>query len=223
MKLEELIAFTRAPDRIDAVDAVWTALEREFIGHHADMPKDQAMPRAELSFHQHVRLLGFLALAAERVSGDMVEIGVWKGKSLALMSRLAAPGKRVIGVDPLELKGQKFEANWFRERIFPEVTVIQGYAEHSIREVLKLSQRLSLLHIDGGHFARNVLLDFLLYGELISPGGFIVFDDYRDYLYSPEVGPAVDLLRVGGFFEKFNILGSVPGFENSYVIQRLGS
>ncbi len=222
MTLEELSEFTRTPDHIHVVDTVWTDLEREFIEHHAEMPLDQAMQRAELSFHAHVRLLGFLALASERVPGDMVEIGVWKGKSLALMSRLAAPGKRVIGIDPLELKGQNFEANWFRERIFPEVTVIQGYAEHSIREVLKLSERLSLLHIDGGHLARNVFLDFLLYGDLISPGGYIVFDDYRDSLYSPEVGPAVDLLRVGGFFKKFNILGSVAGFENSYVVQRLG-
>ncbi len=222
MKLEELIEYTGKPDHVQAIDAVWQDLEREFSGHHADMPKEHAMPRAELSFHQHVRLLGFLALASERVAGDIVEIGVWKGKSLALMSRLAAPGKRVIGIDPLELRGQKFEANYFRERIFPEVTLIQGYSEHSIREVLKLSQRLSLLHIDGGHLARNVFLDFLLYGDLVSPGGYIVFDDYRDSLYSPEVGPAVDLLRVGGFFRKFNILGSVAGFENSYVIQRLG-
>jgi predicted O-methyltransferase YrrM len=222
MKLEELIEFTKMSDRVQAVDSVWADLEREFRAYQAEIPKEQAMPRTELSFHQHVRLLGFLALVTERVAGDIVEIGVWKGRSLALMSRLAAPGKRVIGVDPLELKGQKFEANYFRERIFPEVTLVQGYSEHSIREVVKLSQRLSLLHIDGGHLARNVLLDFLLYGDLIAPGGCIVFDDYRDSLYSPEVGPAVDLLRVGGFFKKFNILGSVAGFENSYVIQRTG-
>lgn len=71
------------------------------------------------------------------------------------------------------------------------------------------------MHIDGGHTRRHVLLDFLLYSPSVVPGGFIVFDDYNDFQHSPEVGPAVDLLRATGFFQGFNVLGSVHGFENS--------
>ncbi|AFO48193.1 MULTISPECIES: hypothetical protein [Pseudomonas] len=36
-----------------------------------------------------------------------------------------------------------------------------------------------------------------------------------------EVGPAVDLLSAGGYFKGVNVIATLPGFENSYVLQRL--
>lgn len=39
----------------------------------------------------------------------------------------------------------------------------------------------------------------LLYFPNVVREGFIVFDDYMDTRHSSEVGPAVDLLRVGVF------------------------
>jgi hypothetical protein len=63
-------------------------------------------------------------------------------------------------------------------------------------------------------------VDFLLYEQNVVSGGFVLFDDYRDFDYSPEVGPAVDLLRVGGLFKNYKILGNIPGFESSYLLQK---
>ena len=45
------------------------------------------MERTELSFHPYVKLLGYLCLEIDRLPGDIVEIGVWKGKSLAFVRR----------------------------------------------------------------------------------------------------------------------------------------
>jgi hypothetical protein len=86
--------------------------------------------------------------------------------------------------------------------------------------VLDLKPETLTLHIDGGHLGRNVLLDFLLYAPTVISGGFVVFDDYADHQYSPEVGPAVDLLRAGGYFKDFFVMGPAPGYENSYLLQK---
>ncbi|MGM3186621.1 class I SAM-dependent methyltransferase [Musicola paradisiaca] len=123
-------------------------------------------------------------------------------------------------MDPMELPNQESELRFYHERLFPEVHLIRGYSELSIERVLVLNPHTVMLHIDGGHRGRNVLLDFLLYSPTVVKGGFIVFDDYRDHEFSPEVGPAVDLLRAGGYFNGFDVIGSLPGFENSYLLQK---
>ncbi|MDE1193805.1 MAG: class I SAM-dependent methyltransferase [Pseudomonas sp.] len=73
---------------------------------------------------------------------------------------------------------------------WPPVPSPLGLSELCAERFYNLSPKVALLHIDGGHAGRNVLLDFLLYSPSVVPGGFIVFDDYGDYLHSPEVGPA---------------------------------
>lgn len=180
------------------------------------------MPRRELSFHDHVKCLGYLCWLLEHnnVAGDIIEIGVWKGKSTSFMNEICQHKRRIISIDPMELPNQENELRFYHQRVFPEVNLIRGYSELSIERVQALNPRTVLLHIDGGHEGRHVLLDFLLYSPTIVSGGFIVFDDYRDHQYSPQVGPAVDLLRAGGYFKGFDVIGSLPGFENSYLLQK---
>src|SRR5690606_31015500 len=141
--------------------------------------------------------------------GDIVEIGVWKGKSLSLMNEVCNYGRRIIGIDPFELPNQHEEFTHYKNTIFPNATILRGYSELCAERFYSLSPQTVLLHIDGGHLGRNVLLDFLLYAPSVVPGGFVVFDDYSDFTHSPEVGPAVDLLRAAGYFRGFDILGRV--------------
>jgi hypothetical protein len=83
-----------------------------------------------------------------------------------------------------------------------------------------MSTQLKLLHIDGGHLEKNVIWDFLLYSPLLKTGGFLVFDDYNDSKFSPQVGPTVDLLKKHGYFKDFQIIGTTRDFPNSYVLQK---
>jgi hypothetical protein len=53
------------------------------------------------------------------------------------------------------------------------------------------------------------------------PGGYIVFDDYDDHQFSPEVLPAVDMLIYYGFTSGFEVIGQVEGFQNSFVLKKL--
>lgn len=201
------------------VDATWDDLTDEFETVYQAMD-DHPMARKELSFHTYVKLLGYLALDIATLEGDILEIGVWKGKSLALMRRLSPPSTRVIGVDPCGYEGQAEELRRFQSAIFPETQVIEGFSEHVAADVAALTTRLKLLHIDGGHDRRHVWADFLIYGQLVVPGGYVVFDDYADEAHSPEVRPAVDDLRRLGFFAEYDVIGPVRDYENSYVIRR---
>ncbi|WP_263263441.1 class I SAM-dependent methyltransferase [Pseudomonas sp. RIT-PI-S] len=218
--LNELNAFIGNPELNSHISQVWDLIGEHFEQAQATLPADQAMRRRELSFHDHVRLLGYLCLLIEQVPGDVVEIGVWKGKSLVLMNEICNHQRRVIGIDPFVLPNQFEELCHYKTELFPDAHILRGYSELCAERFYSFSSEIALLHIDGGHEGRNVLLDFLLYAPKVVSGGFVVFDDYRDFEHSPEVGPAVDLLRAGGYFKGFHVLGCVYGFENSYLLQR---
>jgi hypothetical protein len=199
------------------VDAAWDRLSEDYDKAYASMPV-KFMQRTELSFHDHVKLLGYLCTELGALEGDVVEIGVWKGKSLALMHRLVQSPTAVIGIDPCELPGQAQELGYFHETLFPDGYIVRNYSQGAIEQVLELSGAFKLLHIDGGHRSFNVWLDFLVYERFVVPGGCIVFDDYTDATYSPEVGPTVDKMHSLGIFDDYHVVGSVPGFENSYLL-----
>jgi cephalosporin hydroxylase len=201
------------------IEQVWSSISHEFSLSEQSM-KEKYMARRELSFHEFVKLLGFICVAVAPIEGDILEIGVWKGKSLAFMSRIVGAGTKVIGIDPCALAGQATELDYFHETVFPSCRLIKCYSEAAVENLSQVTQTIKLLHIDGGHAKENVWADFLLYERFVVPGGYVVFDDYADVEHSPEVGPAVDRLAEGGFFDDFEIIGQVKGYENSFVLRR---
>jgi hypothetical protein len=222
MQMELLNAILKDPAIKKQIDSEWERLTSDFDRAYAAIPAPY-MERKELSFHPFVKLLGFLCLDLSSVQGDIIEIGVWKGKSLTLMKRLAEAPTKLIGVDPCALQGQEQELDYFHQSIFPECFVVKSYSEHAIEKVLEFSssKQFKLLHIDGGHLSENVWADFLIYERFVVPGGYVVFDDYTDHEYSPEVGPAVERLRAAGLFGSYEVIGQPVGYENSYVLRKL--
>ena len=87
------------------------------------------MQRRELSFHDHVRLLGYLSALIADLPGDVVEIGVWKGKSLMLINEVCNRERRVIGIDPFALPNQFEEFSHYHELLLPNATVIRSFSE----------------------------------------------------------------------------------------------
>lgn len=201
------------------IDEHWDSLTADLEKTYEAMPGPR-MKRTELSFHNYIKLLGYLAMATAEIDGDIVEIGVWKGKSLALMRHFSPPSTRVIGVDPCTFENQQSEIEYFQERLFPETDLIVGFSQEKIADVLNLSRRFKILHIDGGHKSANVWMDFLIYERFVVSGGYLVFDDYADRFFSPEVGPAVDRMRELGLFAAYDDIGPVPDYENTYLLRR---
>lgn len=220
MDIHELKSIVQNDELRQLVDVVWNEVGVDFVEAQGRLPAEYAMERKELSFHEHVKLLGYFCFLFDGMPGDIIEIGVWKGRSAAFMSRMCKKARRIFGVDPFELPRQFSEMEFYHREIFPEVHLIRGHSEFAIGHICASNPRTLILHIDGGHAGSNVLLDFLLYSRTVVRGGVIIFDDYGDHLHSPEVGPAVDLLRAGGYFREYNVIGVVPGFENSYLIQK---
>lgn len=73
---------------------------------YQSIPIDKRMYRENISFHSNVRLLAHAVMRTRSLIRDVVEIGVWKGKSLELMTRFKGAHQKVIGIDPFEIKNQ---------------------------------------------------------------------------------------------------------------------
>jgi predicted O-methyltransferase YrrM len=212
MTIEDYISINK-----NKIDREWDQLSIQ-LNELADRANQQ-MARKEISFHSDVKLLGYLSEMLSSSEGDILEIGVWKGKSLFFMERFSEFGS-IIGIDPCEFQNQITEINFFKDSLKSKICIIQNYSELALPELLKMSTQLKLLHIDGGHLEKNVIWDFQLYSPLLKTGGFLVFDDYSDSKFSPQVGPTVDLLKKHGYFKDFQIIGIIRDFPNSYVLQK---
>jgi homoserine dehydrogenase len=68
---------------------------------------------------------------------------------------------------------------------------------------------VDVLFIDGDHQYDGVIKDFNNYKDFVVKGGYIIFDDYQDYIHSPEVKKAVDDLVGGLNVLEYEILGSI--------------
>jgi SAM-dependent methyltransferase len=201
------------------VDQVWDKLTVDFLRVDNEIPI-KFMERREISFHDQIKLLGILSKSLTSKEGDIVEIGVWKGKSLALMERMSGGGCKLIGIDPCELKGQKEELNYFFSKLFGRCNLIINYSHLAMPDLLRITKKIKLLHIDGGHQAINVWLDFLLYNSFVISGGFVIFDDYNDFQHSPEVKIAVDELNYLGVFSSYEIIGATNEFPSSFILRK---
>ena len=71
----------------------------------------------------------------------------------------------------------------------------------------KISQ-IDILYIDGEHSYPSVIQDFNAYKDLVCKGGYIVFDDYHDYEYSPQVKHAVDYI-ISSLSNEFEVIGCI--------------
>jgi len=220
---DKSLDFLFNPQLVKKVDSTWEKLTQDFHATYHAMPfllRLRRMKRSELGFHDQVKLLGFLAHHLTGQAGDIVEIGVWKGKSLALMDRLSLAGCKVVGVDPCAIKGQFRELSYFHKALFPRCDIVPRYSQFAIEQVLSHTCQIKLLHIDGDHRRHGVWLDFLLYNPYVVKGGYVVFDDYGDHQYSPEVGPAVDTMRSMNLFSSYEVIGQVEPFADSFILRK---
>ena len=162
------------------------------------------------TFHHHFHILYDLGKTFERPI-TYLEIGCYAGASACLM--LQIPGSAIYCVDggepisPAEACNNmsKFNVhgNYFQ--------YVKGnsHSKEIIRKIRRMiPQGVDILFIDGGHSFNDVILDFNAYSEIVNPGGYIVFDDYQDWQYSPEVRPAVD-----------KIVSEISGYEVIGVIK----
>jgi O-methyltransferase len=148
------------------------------------------------------RMLHGLAEEVDRtgVPGALVDCGAWNGGSTILMST-AAPNRDVWAFDsfaglpePRELDGRE-SADLGGELVASEhklrdgferfadparLHVSAGWFEETLEDAAGEIGRVAVLHCDGDWYD-SVLLTLEVMYPLVSPGGFVVIDDYGTF------------------------------------------
>lgn len=162
------------------------------------------------TFHHHYYVLFDIAKEFGDEQINYVEIGCYAGGSACLM--LQRPNTNVISIDlGKPINPEVVQSNTSKMNIHGnQYNYIQGNSQttETLDKLKNFVSSVDILFIDGDHRYDGVINDFNLYSDLVKSGGYIVFDDYNDYIYSPEVKPAVDDLMKK--IEGYEVIGCLP-------------
>jgi hypothetical protein len=142
----------------------------------------------------------------DAVTGDILEIGAYQGKSAVLLGYLLRPHEELMVCDTFEseaiqeqnlTENQKYYANVQRqtfEKNFAQFHSrpprIFACSSTNLIQQLPSSNKFRLVHIDGSHLYEVVREDISLSRQLLKHKGVVVFDDYRSP-HTPGVAAAL--------------------------------
>lgn len=112
----------------------------------------------------------------------VVNVGVWKGASCYCL-RAGAPQAALLGID---IQGDTFLEGTSEQLQKLNMLILQ---ENS--NAVRLRGPIHLAFIDGGHEYRTVVGDIATIGSLVVPGGYIVFHDARQSIWSGGIEKAL--------------------------------
>jgi cephalosporin hydroxylase len=178
---------------------------------------------AEQTFHHHYHILYDIVTSYEDTQQlTYVEIGCYAGGSACLV--LQRPNTQVVSID----LGDPISPEVVKENVTKlnvhnnSYTYLQGNSQDT-EMVERLSKEVSgidVLFIDGDHSYQGVINDFLLYKDLVNTRGYIVFDDYNDWQFSPEVKLAVnDIVEIHG--SDYKVIGTLPNTVGARPVELL--
>lgn len=131
---------------------------------------------------------------AQKVSGHLMEIGVWHGKSAALMAMHADPATETCFLVDRFLNQSAVEKTLLRVR--PAVDDSLRFIRCDSRAlavaplVAEGFRQFRWMHIDGEHTAGAVYHDLSLAHALLSQEGVVCIDDFISWMY-PQIAQAV--------------------------------
>jgi predicted O-methyltransferase YrrM len=168
------------------------------------------------TFHHHYHILyDIINLYPQDYNLNYVEIGCYAGGSACLVSQ-----RKNTNIYSIDLGRPILPETVFKniEKFNPHnnrFEYIQGNPQEQITldRLRNFVQSVDVLFIDGDHSFTGVKNDFTLYSPLVKNGGYIVFDDYNDNQFSPQVKPAVD--EIISNLEQYEIIGTLPNIYNA--------
>lgn len=125
-----------------------------------------------------------------RMTGNLLEIGVWNGRS-AMMSVLhAGAGEILLLVDPRDMKEAMSHLRQIRADATIDVFQKPSRSLFKHPEYRNMLSSFRWIHIDGKHSAQDANVDLRLADELLNDTGMVVVDDFFHPDY-PQVTQAV--------------------------------
>lgn len=177
------------------------------------------------TFHHHSHILYDLPI---KENGYYVEIGCYAGATACLMINKS----NVVSIDlgrPISQSIVQSNVNHFNKSN-NSFNYLEGNSQTSemVNRLKNITQEIDILFIDGDHSKEGVMNDFLLYNEMVVSGGYVVFDDYNDSEFSPEVFPTVNLIVkqitnyevIGTFKNEFGARPKTLTEGNCFVLRK---
>lgn len=161
---------------------------RSFVAEHHENLDGWFYPLDMVTFVELYNLQKALKL-----SGNIAEVGVWKGKSLTLLSLLRTREESLLCFDSFDDDNRRItEKNVQAYGNSENIKFWKGYtSDLSVNELdRQFETPLRFLHIDAGHEYHEVLEQLHLLSPYVSDSGIIAMDDYQDAEF-PGVGAAV--------------------------------
>eukprot|EP00526_Cylindrotheca_closterium_P000064 CAMPEP_0113616672 /NCGR_PEP_ID=MMETSP0017_2-20120614/8364_1 /TAXON_ID=2856 /ORGANISM="Cylindrotheca closterium" /LENGTH=864 /DNA_ID=CAMNT_0000526001 /DNA_START=208 /DNA_END=2799 /DNA_ORIENTATION=- /assembly_acc=CAM_ASM_000147 len=196
----------------------------------------------ERKFHEATHVLFDLRSHFGHRPVKYLEIGSYTGVSASLMLRHPFETS-VTMVDPCILDKSHFEGSRSQEdtirRNIKKLLNMAGKCA-SIRswelrvgfspQALPSGESFDIIFIDGDHSSRGVWADYNGTVDMLRPGGFMVFDDYLDFVFSREVRGAVDNIAKATDLIPLGTLRNIHGihphanrsFINEFILQKPG-
>jgi hypothetical protein len=144
--------------------------------------------------------------ADHHIGGDLLEIGVYHGKTAVFMGFLRRPTERFVVCDLFEgpaasTENQAEKDQWYPgfnrqaferryRRIHEQLPDILACDSRRLQHCAGLSKSFRFIHIDGSHLYWLVRRDIRTSSNLLKPGGVVAIDDYRS-AHTPGVAAAM--------------------------------
>ena len=164
------------------------------------------------TFHKHTHILYDIRTELGDKPITYLEIGSFAGGSISLISSHKYPTNCFtldLGepIDPGVV--QRNVANFKNE--LSTFKYFQGNSQNIniVNQIKEEVKEIDFLFIDGDHTTNGVLNDFYNYVGLVKSGGYIAFDDYLDFKYSPQVHGAVNDIVSKLNSDEYEIIGAL--------------
>jgi predicted O-methyltransferase YrrM len=156
-------------------------------------------------------------IVRQSVAIKSLEIGFAYGFSAvwildALRSREAL---RHVAIDPFEMThwGGVGLHQVKRLSVAPGFEWIEEESIHALPRLIKSEEKFDFIFIDGSHRFDNVLVDFYLSDQLVSPGGLLAFDD----MWMPSIRTVVSFVLANRQYKMV-----AQPVSNMMVLRKLG-
>jgi predicted O-methyltransferase YrrM len=122
---------------------------------------------------------------ATDVRGDIIEIGIYKGKSAVILGNYLNPGERLTLVDVQDILDRDALAGF--ENATDLLITDSGKLPETLPDFQKRLQSFRLIHIDASHGFHETYRELEIAEQLLAPRGVIALDDFANLDFSQNI------------------------------------
>jgi hypothetical protein len=150
----------------------------------------------------------------EAVTGHLVELGVFRGRSAVVLGRHVMPSERLVLADLADY----VDRDAIR-RIAPGAEIVLASShklEIAVANFRGLKRNCRIIHVDSDHRFRTTMKELTLSENLIKPGGIVILDDFANLNFSQVLAATHRYLSTA----RTDLMIFLVTHEKAYLCQR---